>query len=303
VGIVERLVWHYDEPFADSSAVPTYYVSQVARQKVTVALSGDGGDENLAGYRRYYFDKRENILRGIIPSSMRRPVFGMLARLYPKADWAPRIFRGKATMENLARSPLEAYFRSVSAFWPEWKAQVLHGDLIRQLAGYDTLDVFRKYYNKVETDDLLSRVQYLDIKTYLPDDILVKVDRASMANSLEVRAPMLDHQFMELMATIPTSLKLQGIKGKYVLKKAFEGRLPPDVLWRPKMGFGVPLAQWFRNDLKDMAHSVIFNDQSQEILNSSTVRHLWDEHQSGRRNRSTELWTLFMFRLWQKQFM
>lgn len=302
VGIVEKLVWHYDEPFADSSAVPTYYVSQVAKQNVTVALSGDGGDENLAGYRRYYFDRRENFLRGIMPSSLRKPVFGMLAQLYPKADWAPRILRGKATMENLARSPLEAYFRSVSAFWPEWKAQVLHVDLKRQLAGYDTLDLFRHYYNKVETDDLLSRIQYLDIKTYLPDDILAKVDRASMANSLEVRAPMLDHQFMELLSTIPSSLKLKGIKGKYILKKAFEGRLPSDVLWRPKMGFGVPLAQWFRNDLKDMAYSVIFNEQSNDVLNQSTVQHLWQEHQSGRRNRSTELWALFMFRLWQKKF-
>src|SRR5262249_3664547 len=126
VGVVEKLVWHYDEPFADSSAVPTYYVSQVARERVTVALAGDGGDENFAGYRRYYFDRRENAMRALLPSTIREPVFGTLASLYPKADWAPRIFRGKATFENLARTPIEAYFRSVSALGPELKARVLH---------------------------------------------------------------------------------------------------------------------------------------------------------------------------------
>ena len=303
VGIVEKLACHYDEPFADSSAVPTYYVSKAAREHVTVALSGDGGDENFAGYRRYYFDKRENTIRGLLPAAVRNPVFGALASLYPKADWAPRIFRGKATFQNLARSPIEGYFRSVSALKTELKEQVLQGDLRQELGGYDSLDVLRFYYEQADTKDPLSRIQYVDIKTYLTDDILVKVDRASMANSLEVRAPILDHKVMELAASMPSSLKLQGMNGKYIFKKALEKLLPDSVLYRKKMGFGVPLAQWFRNDLKDLAHSVIFNRSGDRLLNDSTVKRVWQEHQSGLRDRSTELWTLFMFRLWMQRFM
>jgi asparagine synthase (glutamine-hydrolysing) len=303
VEIVERLVWHYDEPFADSSAVPTYYVSKAARENVTVALSGDGGDENFAGYRRYYFDKRENNIRGVLPAAVRQPVFGALAALYPKADWAPRVFRGKATFQNLARSPIEAYFRSVSAVHSELKERILHGELRRQLDGYDSLDVLRSYYEKADTVDPLSRIQYVDIKTYLTDDILVKVDRASMANSLEVRAPILDHKFMELAASMPSSIKLKGINGKYIFKKTLERLLPETVLYRRKMGFGVPLAHWFRNDLKEFAHSVILDRSSDTFLSQATVKNVWREHQSGLRDRATELWTLLMFKLWERQFM
>ncbi len=302
VSIIEKLAWHYDEPFADSSAVPTYYVSKVARENVTVALSGDGGDENFAGYRRYYFDGQENKLRSFLPHSFRRPVFGALASLYPKADWAPRVFRGKATFEALSCSPIEGYFRSMSAFRPDLKKRLFHADVERSLAGYDSLDVFRYYYERSDTDDALSKIQYLDIKTYLADDILVKVDRASMANSLEVRAPILDHKFMELIGTIPSSLKLQGRNGKYIFKKALEKLLPKEILYRKKMGFGVPLARWFRNELKDMAHDTIFSNHNEPLFQKSTVEQIWNQHQKGFRDRSTELWTLLMFRLWQRQF-
>jgi asparagine synthase (glutamine-hydrolysing) len=302
IGVVEKLVWHYDEPFADSSAVPTYYVSQVARERVTVALAGDGGDENFAGYRRYYFDRRENAMRALLPSTIRESVFGTLASLYPKADWAPRLFRGKATFENLARSPIEAYFRSVSALRPELKRQILDQELLRHLNGYDSLDVLRSYYEKADTDDPLSRIQYVDIKTYLTDDILAKVDRASMAHSLEVRAPILDHKLMELAATMPSSFKLRGINGKYIFKKALKQVLPDSVLYRKKMGFAVPLARWFRGDLKELAHSVLFSRNGNSLLNQASMRRVWQEHQSGLRNHSTELWTLLMFSLWEQRF-
>jgi asparagine synthase (glutamine-hydrolysing) len=302
LAIVEKLAWHYDEPFADSSAVPTYYVSKTAREHVTVALSGDGGDENFAGYRRYYFDQRENLIRGWLPASVRQPVFGALASLYPKADWAPRIFRGKATFQNLARCPVEAYFRSVAACQAELKSALLRDDIKRQLGDYQSVDVLREYYGKADTDDLLSRVQYVDIKTYLTDDILAKVDRASMAVSLEVRAPILDHKFMELAARIPSSLKLRGIQGKYIFKKALERVLPQAILYRSKMGFAVPLAQWFRGELREMAHEVLFDGHDDCLLEASTVKTIWQEHQKGFRDRSTELWTLFMFRLWERRF-
>ncbi len=301
-GILERLVWHYDEPFADSSAIPTYYVSKVAREHVTVALSGDGGDEIFAGYRRYMLDARENAIRGMIPMGIRHTLFRPLAALYPKADWAPRIFRGKATFENLACSHIEGYFRSVSACRPETKRLLLHPDVRRRLQGYDTLDLFRTYYDKAGTTDPLSRIQYVDVKTYLPDDILAKVDRASMANSLEVRSPLLDHRFMELTARMPSSLKLKGSIGKYIFKKSLENVVPEDVLYRKKMGFAVPLASWLRGELKPMAESLLLAGQPDGILDKLSVERLWKEHQSGLRNRSTELWTVLMFRLWQQKF-
>jgi asparagine synthase (glutamine-hydrolysing) len=283
--------------------VPTYYVSKAAKEHVTVVLAGDGGDENFAGYRRYYFFQRENLLRGLLPGGINRTVFGTLANLYPKADWTRSIFRGKATVQNLARSPIEAYFRAVSAVQSEVKAQLLHGDLRHHLRDYDSLDVLRAYYDKADRTDSLSRIQYVDIKTYLTDDILVKVDRASMANSLEVRAPLLDHKLMELAATMPASIKLRGKNGKYILKKALERYLPESILYRSKMGFAVPIARWFRTDIKDLAHDVLTSSNSETLLNAATVKQLWSEHQSGLRDRSTELWTLLIFRLWERQFM
>jgi asparagine synthase (glutamine-hydrolysing) len=300
--ILDRLVWHYDEPFADSSAIPTYYVSKVAREHVTVALSGDGGDEFFAGYRRYLLDVRENALRERIPGAIRRAVFSPLARIYPKADWAPRVFRGKATFESLACSHIEGYFRSVSACRPETKRQVLHLDVQRQLNGYDTLDLFKAYYDRAGTKDPLSCIQYVDVKTYLPDDILVKVDRASMANSLEVRAPLLDHRLIELTTRIPSSLKLRGTVGKYIFKKSLESVLPEDVLYRKKMGFAVPLASWLRRDLKSMAEAVLFPSQPDPMLDRRGVERLWKQHQSGLRDCSTPLWTILMYRLWQQRF-
>ena len=300
--VTERLVWHYDEPFADSSAIPTYYVSQLARNHVTVALSGDGGDELFAGYRRYFFDRRENQIRGFFPAAFRRNVFGTLASFYPKADWAPRVFRGKATLQNLSCSHIEGYFRSVSAVNPEIKHELLSQELLSVLHDYDTLNIFRNYYEKMPNADPMSRILYVDIKTYLTDDILVKVDRASMAHSLEVRAPFLDHEFMELAAQIPSTLKLADMSGKIILKKAFEEILPKNILYRNKMGFGVPIKSWFRKDLKEMAHSYLIENKDDEVLNQPMVKELWREHQSGLRDRSTELWTLLMFQMWRARF-
>ena len=302
VGIAEKLAWFFDEPFADSSAIPTYYVSKLAREHVTVALSGDGGDEFFCGYRRYMFDHREEQIRGCLPASIRALLFGTLASFYPKADWAPRIFRGKATFQNLARAHIDGYFRSVSAVSPEIKQTLLHPDIWKELGGYDTADVFRTYYDKAVGANPMARIQYVDVKTYLTDDILVKVDRASMAHSLEVRAPMLDSQFMELAAKIPTSLKLKGTSGKDILKNAFSPLLSDNILHRKKMGFGVPIAQWFRKDLKEMAHDIIFSNESGDWLDRKAVRKSWDQHQSGLRDRSTELWAIFMLNLWKRQF-
>jgi asparagine synthase (glutamine-hydrolysing) len=302
VAVVEKLAYHYDEPFADSSAVPTFYVSQVAREFVTVALSGDGGDENFAGYRRYKFDVAENRVRNLLPASLRKPAFGALAAAYPQLDWLPRPLRAKATLRNLSLDPAEGYFQSVYGAMARERDGLLGADVATKLGGYNPFDLFRYYYDRAQTDDPLSRAQYVDMKTYLVDDILTKVDRASMAVSLEVRCPILDHKFMELAARIPSNLKLRNSVGKYIFKQAIRKIVPEEVLTRPKMGFSIPLAEWLRRDLREMGQSLLFDAQD-DLLNQASVKRLWERHQSGLRDFSTPLWTILMFRLWQRKFL
>lgn len=298
---VQKLAWHFDEPFADSSAIPTYYVSWIARQHVTVALGGDGGDESFAGYRRYIFDHFENRLRGMFPAGLRRHLFGPLGRLYPALAWAPRVFRAKATFQSLSRTALEGYFNSVSIFRPDEKRRLFAADLRKNLRDYDSLDVFRHYYDRADTDDLLSRIQYLDIKTYLTDDILTKVDRASMAVSLEVRAPLLDHHLMERVAAMPSDLKLRRGTGKYIFKKAMASLLPSEVLHRSKQGFAIPLDRWFRSELRDVARQALFGGDD-GTLDPRFLRKIWDQHERGYYDRSAHLWAVLMFRMWQRTF-
>ncbi len=303
VPVVEKLSWHYDEPFADSSSVPTYYVSRTAREHVTVALSGDGGDENFAGYRRYWFDLRENFVRSLVPGFLRRAIFGTLGRLYPKADYLPQVFRGKAFISNVAREPAAAYFHSMTAFKEGEKDLVLRPEVVRELAGYSTFDAFRKCYGESNAEDHLSRLLYLDIKTYLCDDILAKVDRASMAVSLEVRCPVLDHVFMEKAARVPSALKIVGREKKWIFKKALERLLPPEVLYRPKMGFAMPVEEWLRGDLRDFAAELLLESEgTRAFFRREHVEKLWSKHQSGIRNHQSELWILMMFNLWHRKF-
>ncbi|EIM63569.1 asparagine synthase (glutamine-hydrolyzing) [Desulfobacter postgatei] len=303
IPIIEKLAWHYDEPFADSSAVPTYYVSKMAREKVTVSLSGDGGDENFAGYRRYYMDARENLVRNMVPELFRQPLFGFLGKLYPKADYLPQIFRGKAFLSNVARDPLEAYYFSMCAVHDMDKPDYFNTETMKELKGYHTVDFFRAIYDNAPAPDHLSRIQYLDIQTYLCDDILTKVDRASMAVSLEVRCPILDHVFMENAAKIPSRLKLKGLEGKHIFKKALKKHLPHDILYRKKMGFGVPILEWLRKDLNTYSKNLVLGgDASQQYLNITYLEKIWNEHQKGMRNWSTQLWAIMMFNLWYQKF-
>jgi asparagine synthase (glutamine-hydrolysing) len=300
IDLVSKLAWHYDEPFGDSSAVPTYYVSNVARQHVTVVLSGDGGDENFAGYRRYKLTMWEERLRSRLPAGLRRSVFGPLGQLYPKLGWAPRVVRAKSTFQSLARSPIEGYFHGISCCPPALKSRLLNGDVLGRLNGYDSADVLRYHYDRANTDDPLSRIQYVDLKTYLVDDILTKVDRASMANSLEVRCPLLDHRFMELAAQIPSGLKLRGNQGKYVFKKALERVLPAEILQRSKKGFAVPVAEWFRGELKEFAHEALLDNRRDDVLNQAFLTSCWNQHQRRQRDWSPLLWCVLMFRTWQE---
>jgi asparagine synthase (glutamine-hydrolysing) len=196
---------------------------------------------------------------------------------------------------------LEGYFNSVSIFRPDDKSRLFSPEFRRSLCGYDSLGVFEHHYNRADTEDLLSRIQYLDIKTYLPDDILAKVDRASMAVSLEVRAPLLDHHLMELAASMPSSMKLRGTTGKYILKKAMEPILPKDILYRKKQGFAVPLDRWFRNELKDLSCESLFAADV-GIFDRKFLKKIWEQHQSRHYDRSAHLWSILMFRKWQETF-
>jgi asparagine synthase (glutamine-hydrolysing) len=295
--LIDTLAHLYDEPYADSSAIPTYRVCELARKHVTVALSGDGGDESFGGYRRYRLHMMEERMRSSIPAGLRRPVFGLMGRLYPKADWAPRMFRAKTTFEGLARNSVEAYFHSVSILRNPMREALFSPRFNSALAGYNAMEVFDRHAAQAGTDDPLALVQYLDLKTYLVGDINTKVDRASMAHSLEVREPLMDHELVEWLATLPSSLKIQGQEGKYLFKKAMEPHLPSEVLYRPKMGFSVPLARWFRGPLKQRVRDAVLGESlaSTGWFNRAYLTHLVDAHQSGARDYSAPLWTLVMF--------
>jgi len=296
-GLIDRLAALYDEPFADSSAIPTYRVCELARKRVTVALSGDGGDENFAGYRRYRWHMIEERLRSKLPLGLRKPLFGLLGNVYPKADWAPKFLRAKTTFESLARDSVEGYFHSVSILDNRLRAQLFTQDFHHSLQGYQAVEVLRHYADKSPARDPLSLIQYLDIKTYLVGDILTKVDRASMAHSLEVRVPLLDHELVEWVSGLPASMKLRQQEGKYILKKSLEPYLPQEVLYRNKMGFAVPLASWFRGPLRERVRAALLGNTLADtgIFDMAFVKKMLDQHQSGRRDYSAPIWTLLMF--------
>ncbi len=295
--LVDRLATLYDEPYADSSAIPTYRVCQLARKTVTVALSGDGGDENFAGYRRYRYHLYEERLRSLLPLALRRPLFGALGRLYPKADWAPKLFRAKATLEALARDATAGYFHSVSVMSDDMRRKLFSDTFRAGLQGYHAVEVLRGHAARASADEPLSFVQYLDIKTYLVGDILTKVDRASMAHALEVREPLLDHPLMEWLASLSPTLKLRGGEGKYLLKKSLQPYLPNEILYRKKMGFAVPLASWFRGPLRQKVRDSVLGATLADtgLFNPNFLRRMVEQHQSGVRDYSSPLWSLLMF--------
>ena len=294
--LLDTLAAVYDEPFSDSSALPTYRVCELARTQVTVALSGDGGDENFAGYRRYRLHAWESGLRARLPLALRKPVFGLLGSIYPKADWAPRPLRARTTLQALARDDVEAYFHTVSTTSAALRQQLYSASFKRELQGYSALAVFRAHAKRAPTDHPLLLAQYLDLKTWLPGDILTKVDRASMAHSLEVRVPLLDHRLVEWASSLPPGLKLRGSTGKYILKKTLEADLPHDVLYRTKMGFSVPLAAWLRGPLAQRARDALLAGAIAECgyFEPAVLDRLVRQHAAGRHDHSATLWSLLM---------
>jgi asparagine synthase (glutamine-hydrolysing) len=295
--LLDSLASMYDEPFADSSAIPTYRVCQAARESVTVALSGDGGDELFAGYRRHRWHMNEEALRSKLPYSMRSKVFGTAGQLYPKMDWAPKFLRAKSTLQALGMDSLDAYLSTVSVSTQAQRDALYSGDLKQRLGGYKAVENFRYHAERAPAKDAMSMIQYIDMKTYLPGDILTKVDRASMANSLEVRVPILDHEFLGWASSIPPEMRLRKQEGKYIFKKSLEPMLSQDVLYRDKMGFGVPLAKWFRGPLKERLRDNLVEGglAYSGLFEKTQIQRLVDQHVSGQHEHSALLWAMLMF--------
>ncbi len=304
--VLDLLAWHFDEPLADSSTIPTYYVCKMARQQVTVALSGDGGDETFGGYTfRYRPHLVESKLRAAVPASLRGLAFGAAGGLYPKWDWLPRPLRLKTILTNLSVSDARAFYLDLSFMHPPARERLYTGDMHRALLGFTPYEAVGPFYQRSDAADPVGRSQHTDILSYMTEDVLVKVDRMSMAVSLEVRCPLLDHRVMEWAARLPLDLRLRGDAGKWILRQLASRTIPREVLERPKQGFSPPVPEWLRRELKEMAHDQLFGRDSVlgDYVDIKVLRELWSDHQTGARENSQVLWDMLMFRLWEENYL
>ena len=300
---LEKIVSYFDEPFADPSLVPTYFVSELARQKVTVAIAGDGGDEVFAGYDKYTKDNIENSLKKLFPNIIRTKLFPSLASILVKFN---NIYcrKGSSLLKSLSLDPAMGFYVSNSQITDELWQNIVTDETKDKLGSYHPSQITTKYYDQCDGKDHLSKILYTDMKTYLPGSILVKADRMSMANSLEVRAPILDYKLIEFAATLPSSLKYNKGEKKYILKEAFKDYLPDDILYRKKMGFSVPLSDWLRGEIKPLAEKKLFTSTGglADYFKINEIKKLWDQHQSGKRDYSTPLWSMLMFQMWWDKY-
>jgi asparagine synthase (glutamine-hydrolysing) len=299
VEIVDELVWHFDEPFADSSALPTYMVSKLARDYVTVILSGDGGDELFAGYTRYVVDKKRS-------SVARLPRFVREGLMKPLSERLPHGAFGRNYLRNVSLAPVDRYIDSISHF-TQLNKRILYTKDFRAKLGNNGFSaghkLFRSYAEKIDTGDAVDKLLYLDSKTYLPGDILTKVDRMSMAVSLEARTPLLDHKLIEFVTRIPSSSKLKGLETKHIFKRAVRSLVPDEILDRPKQGFGVPIQEWINRQLREQIHETLMSQKVRErgIVEPDYIALLLEEHERNRRDHSSTLWALFVLELWYRR--
>jgi asparagine synthase (glutamine-hydrolysing) len=296
--LLPKLAWHCDEPFADSSIVPTYYVSRAAREQVTVALSGDGGDELWCGYARHYNEGVEGRVRHALGPFSR--VAGLMGRLLPNS------IRGARALSHLQFPAAQAYAvkHAFDYFDDDARAALYHHDFPAQIRDSDPYAKHRRLYERCESSDPIDKALYVDARTYMVDDVLAKVDKMSMAVSLETREPLLDHKLLEYVATIPSSLKLRNGTTKYLLKRLLEQRLPASILERPKQGFSAPIGQWLAGPLSTMGQQLLFDGRlaGRGVLRDSAVRQLWVEHGSGHADHRHRLWAILMLELWFREF-
>ena len=305
VDVLPKLSWHFDEPFADSSAVPTYYVSQMTRQHVTVALNGDAGDENFGGYDRYLASLLAASFDRWPGAALLRRAIRWGLRLWPRTGVRTSLLaRGRRFLDGLSEVPERRYARWFCHFYGDRKDELLSPAFRAGLDGADALEVLLAAYRESEAPDFADATLGVDVGLYLPDDLLVKVDIASMAHSLEARSPFLDHEFMEFAASIPSDLKIRGRTKKYILKRALAELVPAEILHRPKMGFGVPIDHWLRHELRDLVHDTLLapRARSRGYFRPEVVQRFLDEHTSGRAGWHYLLWNLLMLELWHRTY-
>lgn len=299
--ILPKLAWHLDEPFADHSAIPTYYVSRLARRDVTVVLSGDGGDELFAGYETYAAHRYARLLKklpGPLVRGLLQPAVGML----PVSDKKVSLdYKAKRLLSGYHLSPAQAHLAWKVIFTEEEKRKLYDPEYQAGLTGRDTAaDLFSGYFDSAAASDELDRLLYTDTMVYLPDDILMKVDKMSMAVSLESRVPLLDYTVAEFAASIPARYKLKGSQKKHILKKSLKGLLPDTILYRKKAGFSLPIASWVKGSLREMVCDVLSRDSLARtgLFNPDYVQNVIDDHMAGRRDNSRPIWGLTNFMLW-----
>lgn len=311
VSILPELIHQFDQPFGDSSAIPTYYLAKMTKQFVKVALNGDGGDESFAGYRRY---RQEQILAwySVLPESLRRRVMSPLLDASARQTFQTRFprfddvfFRRARYIHNLSLQPRDAqYIKRLSIFTSQQKLEIYSEELRQRFAARDSIAYMRQFFQAENADDFLDKMLYADVSSYLPGDLLVKVDRMTMAHGLEGRSPLLDHQLMEFAAAIPTRLKIRHGQLKLLLKQVGSAWLPPEILSRPKQGFGVPISRWFRHDLREMSADTLLRAQivADGLFDGSAIRQLWQDHDTGKRDYGAQLWALLNLELWYRMF-
>jgi asparagine synthase (glutamine-hydrolysing) len=303
--LVDELTRYFDEPFADPSAVPTYLVSRLARRGVKVALSGDGGDEAFGGYARYAHDLKEAGVRRRLPGWLRRGLLGPAARVWPKADWLPRFLRAKTALTNLSLDGAAAYANTLSLCRPPLRRRLLAPDLAAGLNGHRPEAMVCESYGTAPPGDALAGMIAADVAVVLPDDFLVKVDRASMAHGLEVRPPFLDHELLELAARVPSRWKVRHGETKWLLKEAYRGCLPGDVLWRRKHGFDMPIDAWLRGPLRGMFEDAVLAPRARvgELIDQARVGRLYQAHRAGTGRHGAVLWGVLILARWAERYL
>ena len=302
--VIPTLVEHYGEPYADSSAIPTYYVSKETRKHVTVALNGDGGDESFAGYERYAAMQMAEAYNRM-PKALRKFFIENPVNLLPTSELKRSRFRDAKRFLQAATLPkTERYFRWNSTFSREMKSDLYTDDFAASVSAHNASENMDRWFGKANGSGILDAALLTDQMTYLPNDLLVKVDIASMANSLEARSPFLDHKLIEFAASLPEDLKMRRFQTKSLLKKVAARLVPKEVVYRRKMGFGVPIGKWFRGDMKDFVRSVLLSDRSLKrgIVKPEMLEKYVNEHTNAERDHSFQLWTLLMLELWFQRF-
>lgn len=295
--IIPYVLGVFDEPFSDSSAIPTYYVSRLARQHVTVVLSGDGGDELFGGYDRY-LDNRLSYFTDLIPTCARKLTLGNLGK------WLPESWHGVNLLRYLAAESDERYIIKMTGGLSQTYASVFSHELVYETGSRGPASALLDHLVQVNDLDSLSRRQYLDLKVYLPSDILTKVDRTSMLVSLEARAPLLDHKVAEFAATLPPYYRINHRITKYLLKRMAEKMLPSEVIYRPKMGFAIPISEWINNQWREMSHELVLSKRALQRgnFNHQFLERIMDEHRRGRRNHSSTIWALMVLEMWYRKY-